>query len=112
MSRLKPILGFVSAALAGCASQTQLLDASQGTAIQTAVARGQFDMNCPNAQGALISREVVEPAVQGRYAVGVQRNEYTVGVEGCGKRSSYVVVCPQGGTGCFAAAPGNSMPGR
>jgi hypothetical protein len=99
-------------ALAGCASQTQLLDASQPTAIQAAVARGRFDLNCPTAQGVLLSREVVQPALQGPYVAGIQRYEYTVGVDGCGKRSTYVVICPQGGNGCYAAGPGAFVPGR
>jgi uncharacterized lipoprotein YajG len=50
MTRTLSILGAVSL-LAGCASQTQLLDANQGMAIQTAVSRGQFDLNCPSAKG-------------------------------------------------------------
>jgi hypothetical protein len=36
----------------------------------------------------LISREVVEPAFVGPYVGGIPRNEYTVGVEGCGKRNT------------------------
>jgi hypothetical protein len=110
MTRKLSILGAVSL-MAGCASQTQLLDARQGMAIQTAVSRGQFDLNCPSAKGVLISREVVEPAFVGPYVGGIPRNEYTVGVEGCGKRNTYVVICPQGGTGCFAAGPGNFIRG-
>jgi hypothetical protein len=54
----------------------------------------------------------VEPALQGPFVAGIQRYEYTVGVDGCGKRSTYVVICPQGGTGCFAAGPGAFVPGR
>jgi hypothetical protein len=111
MLRTLLILGAVSV-MAGCASQTQMLDASQGMAIQTAVSRGRFELNCPSAQGVLISREVVEPAFVGPYVGGIPRNEYTVGVDGCGKRTTFVVVCPQGGTGCFAAGPGNFVPGR
>ncbi len=92
--------------VAGCANQQQMLDNSQATAIQTAVNRGRFDMSCPSAMGTLISREVVEPAMQGPYVNGIRRAEFTVGVEGCGRRKSYIVVCPQGGDGCFAAGPG------
>ena len=33
---------------------------------------------------------------------GVERAEYTVGVDGCGQRQTIVVVCPQDGSGCFA----------
>ena len=55
-------------------------------------------------------REVVQPALQGPWVNGIQRNEFTVGVEGCGRRKSYAIVCPQGGGGCFAAGPGPFHP--
>ncbi len=93
-------------ALAGCASQSQFLDNKQGMAMQTALGRGQFDLNCQQATPVLISREVVQPALQGPFVNGIQRAEYTIGVEGCGKRHSYIVICPDGGTGCYAAGPG------
>ncbi len=92
--------------MTGCVSQTQFLDSKQNMAMQTAVNRGQFEMNCPEATGTLISREVIQPALQGPYVGGIQRAEYTIGVAGCGKRSTFVVVCPDGGEGCFAAGPG------
>jgi hypothetical protein len=95
-----------AAAVAGCASQAKFLESYQATAMQTAVARGQFEMNCPSATGTLISKEVVQPALEGPYVGGIQRAEYTVGVAGCGQRTTFVVICPQGGSGCFAAGPG------
>ena len=36
---------------------------------------------------------------------GVQRVEYTVGVEGCNQRTTYVVICQIGTDTCFAANP-------
>jgi hypothetical protein len=93
-------------ALSSCANQQEMLDNDQAMAVQTAVNRAQFDMSCPSATGIIISREVVQPAMQGPYVNGIRRAEFTVGVEGCGKRKSYIVVCPQGGDGCFAAGPG------
>ncbi len=93
--------------VSGCApSQQQMLNNSQAMAVQTAVNRGQFDLQCPSATGVVISREVVQPALQGRWVNGIQRAEFTVGVEGCGRRKSYIVVCPEGSSGCFAAGPG------
>jgi hypothetical protein len=85
--------------LAGCESTDQQLDAQQQQAVSTAVQRVGFDMNCPSATGQVISREMVAP-VSVRF--GVERAEYTVGVEGCGQRQTIVVVCPQDGSGCFA----------
>ena len=107
----KPFLTLALAlSIAGCVSQTQFLQSKQAMAIQTAVSRGQFEMNCPAATGTLISQEVVQPALEGPYVGGIQRAEYTVGVAGCGQRNTFVVVCPDGGSGCFAAGPGPFHP--
>ena len=102
---------FVAAALiaAGCASQAQFLDSRQGMAMQTAVSRGQFEMNCPSATGVILSREVIQPAIQAPALGGLQRAEFAVGVSGCGRRTTFVVVCPEEGDGCFAAGPGRFM---
>ena len=42
----------------------------------------------------------------GPRAYGIDRAEYTIGVSGCGDRKTFVVICPDGGDGCFAAGPG------
>ena len=94
---------------AGCVSQAQFLDSKQAMAMQTAVSRGQFEMSCPGATGTILSREVVEPALQGPWVGGLQRAEFTVGVSGCGRRTTFVVVCPDEGDGCFAAGPGRFL---
>lgn len=43
---------------------------------------------------------LLQPVVWG----GLERAEYTVGVEGCGQRKTYIVVCQLGSISCFAAA--------
>lgn len=91
---------------AGCATQAKFLDSKQDDAMQTAVARGRFELNCPAATGTILSRNVIQPRYQGPWVGAIQRAEYTIGVAGCDKRATYVVVCPEGGTGCFAAGPG------
>ncbi len=91
------------AVLGGCASQQQMLASKQSMAMQTATSRGQFELNCPQATGVLLSQEVTQPALQAPIAMGIERDEYTIGVEGCGQRKTYVVICPQGGESCFAA---------
>ena len=95
-------------ATAGCQTQEQMVQGQQGMAVQTAVNRARFDMNCCSATGQVLSTNVSQPAIQGtfRSAYGVQRFEYTVGVTGCGQRRTYIVVCPQGGGGGCFAAPG------
>ena len=90
---------------AGCASQKQVLDTRQSGAVQTALERGRFDLNCPSATGTVLSRDYIQPAIQGPWVSGLQRVEYTVGVEGCNQRTTYVVLCQVGTTTCFAANP-------
>jgi hypothetical protein len=91
---------------AGCATQSQFLDSKQAMATNTALENAKFKMNCQNVTPMIISREVVQPALQGPWVGGIQRAEYTIGVTGCGKRSTFIVICPEGGEGCFAAGPG------
>ncbi len=56
-------------AVAGCATQTQMLDTKQDAAMQTALVRGKFDLSCPQATAQILSREVTQPAIQGPLAV-------------------------------------------
>jgi len=90
--------------LAGCASQSDFLDTKQSMAVDTALARAKFEMNCPAAQGSVLSRQYIQAPMAGprMVEVGVNRAEYTVGVQGCDKRATYVVVCSEGTEGCIA----------
>ena len=98
--------------LAGCVSQAQLLDSNQGLAIMTAATRAQSELNCQDTNDAtIISREVIQPALQGPWIDGIQRAEFTIGIRGCGRKAVFVVICPEGGDGCFAAGPGGFHPG-
>jgi len=92
--------------VAGCATQQQFLDSKQNMAIQTVLGRAQFEMNCQDVTTVIISREVVQPALQGPWVNGIQRAEYTVGVSGCGQRATFVVICPEGGEGCYSTGSG------
>lgn len=105
MTKGLTLLGLCAAtfAAASCATQTQQLDTRQDGAVQTALQRGRFDLNCPQATAIVLSRDYIQPAVQGPWVSGLQRVEYTVGVEGCGQRTSYVVLCQIGTETCFAA---------
>lgn len=93
---------------AGCASGPPFIDAKQPDAMQVATRRGQFEMNCPAATGQVLSREMVEPAMRGRFG-GQDRAEYTIGVAGCGQRTTYLVICAEDGSGCFAAGTRNMI---
>jgi hypothetical protein len=104
------VMLMAAVAAAGCMSQAKFLDDKQAMAMQTATSRGQFEMNCPAATGTILSREVVQPVLQGPWVgAGIQRAEYTVGVAGCGRRTTFVVICPEEGDGCFATGPGRFM---
>ena len=61
------------------------LDSKQQTAVDTAPARGKFDLNCPAAQGSVLSRQCMQAPMTGPRmgAMGVDRAEYTIGVRGC-----------------------------
>jgi hypothetical protein len=90
------------AAMAGCASGPPFIDQAQPEAMTMAQRRAAFEFNCPAATAQLLSRETLQPI---SFRFGVERAEYTIGVSGCGKRATYVVICPdQSGSTCFAAA--------
>jgi hypothetical protein len=61
-------------------------------AMQTAGNREQFETNGPAATRTILSKEVVH-ALRG--VAGVQRAEFAVGVAGCSKRTTFVVICPE-----------------
>ena len=86
--------------LAGCQNDQQILAQEQGVAMDTAVRRGRFELSCPTAVGMVLSSNMLQPVVWG----GLERAESTIGVEGCGVKSTYVVVCQLGSPSCFAAA--------
>ena len=92
----------VGGALTGCATPpAQILDGMEPTAINTALQRGRFELNCPEADAMLLSRELMQPAIEGPRFVGIQRGSFTVGVSGCNQRKTYQIFCPEGGAGCF-----------
>jgi hypothetical protein len=101
MSRLLLVLGSAVLAAVGCASQKDLLKDKEPEAMQVVLDRARYAMNCPSAQGSVLSKEVIQPAIQ-TVVGGPERAEYTIGVQGCGKRGVYIGICPQGGSGCFA----------
>jgi hypothetical protein len=108
-NRLVRVVLITTVVVAACATQTQMLDNKQDMAMQAAVTRGKFDLSCPQATAQILSREVTQPAINSPWISGIQRAEYTIGVDGCGKRATYLVLCPQGGEGCFAGDPGGAI---
>lgn len=103
------LLLVVAALVAGCQTTAQVLDQLQPQAVSVATRRGQFEMNCPAAQGQLISRTEVPPVIMNPRFGGTTRAEYTVGVSGCNQRATYLVICPEDGSGCWAAGARNEI---
>ncbi|MBN8491628.1 MAG: hypothetical protein J0M00_09425 [Burkholderiales bacterium] len=98
----------VTVVLAGCASGPPFIDQAQPEALAIAQRRAAFEFNCPNVSTQVLSRETLQPI---SFRFGIERAEYTIGATGCGKRATYVVICPdQPGSTCFAAAGRDGMP--
>jgi hypothetical protein len=112
MERIKLWLPAAVLMIAGCASQAKFLDSRQPTAIDAALTRARFEMNCPDATATVLSREVVEPQVTGPQAMGYNRAVFTIGVAGCDKRSTVIVICQQGSSGCVAGNQSTSPESR
>jgi hypothetical protein len=106
--RLLAISAIALTSLGGCQSTTDVLNATQTAAVDTALERARFEMACPAATGSVLSRRAIDPAVHmSRFGPGgPERYEYTVGIEGCGKRQTAVVICVDGSSDCFST--GNS----
>jgi len=92
---------------AGCQTQQQIVDSMEPDAVHVAQRRGAFEMNCPAATAEMLSKEMIQTPIMNPRFAPPQRAEYTIGVSGCGQRSTYVVVCADGGTGCVAAGSRN-----
>jgi hypothetical protein len=110
MSHRSSLLALVAViAVAGCATQDQLVDQMQPDAVHTAQRRAAFELNCPAATAEVLSKEMIQtPMMNPRFAPP-QRAEYTIGVAGCGQRATYLVVCAEGGNGCFASGTRNTI---
>ena len=94
------------AALAACTTTAEYMQQAEPQAVQIAVNRGKFELNCQSVTGQVISKDMLQPAFQGFYAFGgPERAEYTIGVAGCGQRATYLVICPLNQTGCWSAGP-------
>jgi len=97
----------VAALLCSCQSQQQMVDEMQADATQVAKQRGRFELNCPTATAEVLSKEMIQSEIVNPRWAPPQRAQYTVGVSGCDKRATYMVVCAEGGTGCVAAGAQN-----
>lgn len=90
--------------LVGCQSTEQWMASMKPKAIDAAERRGRFELNCPSATAQVLNEQDVQPEIRAVRFQAPDRAVFTLGVSGCGKRATYVVVCPDDGSGnCFAA---------
>ena len=107
MNTTKSLLALTAALAAVGCSQTPVIDSLQPDAIHTAQRRGAFELNCPGATAEVLSREIIQSPIMNPRFAPPERAEYTIGVSGCGQRTTYLVICADGGNGCVA---GGSRP--
>ena len=81
--------------ISACATEAQFLAQNAPSALNTALARGRFELNCPQASGTVLSQKVtyINGVGIGMGAGGYEWTEYTIGVRGCGKQAVYETIC-------------------
>jgi hypothetical protein len=83
--------------ISACATEAQFLAQNAPSALNTALARGRFELNCPQATGTVLSQKVtyINGLGMGMYGGGggYEWTEYTIGVRGCGKQAVYETMC-------------------
>jgi hypothetical protein len=81
--------------ISACATEAQFLAQNAPSALNTALARGRFELNCPQANGTILSQKVtyINGIGMGMGGGGYEWTEYTIGVRGCGKQAVYETMC-------------------
>ena len=82
--------------LSACVTESQFLAQNAPSALNTALARGRFELNCPQASGTVLSQKVTYINGLGMgigAGGGYEWTEYTIGVRGCGKSAVYETMC-------------------
>jgi len=81
--------------LSACVTESQFLAQNAPSALNTAVTRGRFELNCPQATGTVLSQKVtyINGMGVGMGGGGYEWTEYTIGVRGCGKSAVYETMC-------------------
>jgi hypothetical protein len=81
--------------ISACATEAQFLAQNAPSALNTALARGRFELNCPQANGTILSQKVtyINGLGMGMGGGGYEWTEYTIGVRGCGKSAVFETMC-------------------
>ena len=67
-----------------------------------ALKRARFEMNCPEATATVLAKQTIVPPMAASRFGAVEHDEFTIGVAGCGKRETLVVLRADASDGCFA----------
>ncbi len=111
-SLLRGALTAATLGLTACATDAQFLAENASAALQTAEARGKFELACPDVQTSVLSQKVTQ-SIQGYGWRGAGMRlgpwtEYTVGVRGCGRQAVYMTVC-RDSNNCNAFSQGGQI---
>jgi hypothetical protein len=81
--------------ISACATEAEFLAQNSPSALKTALNRGRFELNCPQATGTVLSQKVtyINGLGMGMGGGGYEWTEYTIGVSGCDKKAVYMVAC-------------------
>jgi hypothetical protein len=80
--------------ISACATEAQFLAQNAPSALNTALARGRFELNCPQASGTILSQKVTYINGMGMGGGGgYEWTEYTIGIRGCGKSVVFETMC-------------------
>jgi hypothetical protein len=84
--------------ISACATEAEFLAQNAPSALNTALARGRFELNCPQATGTVLSQKVTYINGLGMGmgmggGGGYEWTEYTIGVRGCGKSVVFETMC-------------------
>ncbi len=96
MTKDKNILfvALISIAITACMTNQQILDKYQGEAIETAESEARFAMKCDSLNSQILTSKIDElPERIWLNRMPIERQEYTVGVEGCNERRIYKLFC-------------------
>ena len=84
--------------ISACVTEAQFLAQNAPSALNTALARGRFELNCPQASGTVLSQKItningIGMGMSMDGGGGYEWTEYTIGVRGCGKSAVYEITC-------------------
>lgn len=84
--------------LTGCATpEAELLNNNEPRATQSALARGQADLNCTSLGAAVIAERINKSGASGPMDASESQGLYRIQVMGCDRQTTYDVLCPMEG---------------